>query len=82
MTDITFIEDGNPDYIQGLINYRKRELVYNVIRDIQQYQQRGYPEGMINIAYFLTELPSNDENSLYDLSLIEEPRGATLEQLL
>mmetsp|Transcript_6017 Transcript_6017/g.9086 ORF Transcript_6017/g.9086 Transcript_6017/m.9086 type:complete len:537 (-) Transcript_6017:66-1676(-) len=82
LTDITFIEDGNPDYIQGLINYRKRELVFSVIREIQQYQQQSYTDDFVNIAHFLTELASNDEEKLYELSLIREPRGATLEQLL
>merc|ERR1712137_1127881 len=81
LTDITFIEDGNPDFVQGLINYRKRELVYSVIREIQQYQQKSYTDDFVNIAHFLTELASNDEEKLYELSLIREPRGATLEQL-
>ena len=82
LTDLTFIEDGNPDYIQGLINYRKRELVYSVIREIQQYQQESYTFELVNIAHFLTELASNDENSLYDLSLLREPRNATIEQIV
>lgn len=42
LTDLTFIEDGNPDYISSLINFKKRELVYDVIREIEQYQQKGY----------------------------------------
>ena len=82
LTDITFIEDGNPDYVQGLINYRKREMVFSVIREIQQYQQQCYTYDIVNIAYFLTELASNNEEHLYDLSLIREPRGATLDKLL
>ena len=82
LTDLTFIEDGNPDYIQGLVNYRKRELVYSVIREIQQYQQASYTFELVNIAHFLTELPSNDENSLYDLSLLREPRNATIDQIV
>lgn len=82
LTDITFIEDGNPDYINGLINYRKRELVYTVIREIQQYQQMAYTfEYIDNIASFLTELPNNEEDVLYDLSLQREPRNASLEDL-
>ena len=82
MTDITFIEDGNPDYINGLINFRKRELVYLVIRDVQQYQQMSYPFEFSDIAQFLTELPNNDEDVLYDLSLLREPRTCKLEDLL
>jgi len=75
LTDITFIEDGNADYIDGLINYRKREMVYGVIRDIQQYQQQSYTFPMVDgIAHYLTELPSNDEETLYSLSLLREPR--------
>ena len=84
MTDVTFIEDGNLDYIKGLVNYRKRELIYNVIRDIQQFQPKGYPfEFVDNIAHYLTELPViSDENDLYNLSLLREPRGATIETIL
>lgn len=84
LTDITFIEDGNPDYINGLINYRKRELVYNVIQEIQQYQQTGYEYELVdNIAHFLTELPICDnDDDLYKLSLAREPRGATADQIL
>jgi len=75
LTDITFIEDGNADYMDGLINYRKREMVYGVIRDIQQYQQQAYAFPMVDgIAHYLTELPSNDEETLYALSLLREPR--------
>lgn len=81
LTQITFMEDGNPDYINGLINYRKREMVFGVIREIQQYQQQSYNDEIVNVAHFLTELASNDENALYDLSLLREPRNATLDQL-
>jgi hypothetical protein len=78
LTDITFIEDGNPDYIKGLINYRKRELVFLVIREIQQYQQKRYSYELVDsIAYFLTELPYNNTSELYDLSLVQEPRSVT-----
>ena len=83
LTDITFIEDGNPDYIKGLINFRKREFNYNVLRDIQQFQQISYNFNFVdNIAHCLTELPVIDnENDLYNLSLIREPKNATIESL-
>lgn len=38
LTDLTFIEDGNPDYVNELINFTKRSLIYTVISKIQQYQ--------------------------------------------
>lgn len=81
MTDITFIEDGNPDFIQGLINFRKRELLYSVFCEIHQYQQTSYPFPD-TISAFLTELACNDEDELYELSLLREPRNATIDTLL
>ena len=38
LTDLTFIEDGNPDKVGHMINFVKRRLYANVIREIQQYQ--------------------------------------------
>merc|ERR1711916_273871 len=54
LTDLTFIDDGNPDFVQSptnakLINFYKRTLVVNVIHEVQQYQQTRY------------ELPNNNE---------------------
>lgn len=37
LTDLTFIEDGNPDKINGLINFKKRELLIDTISIIQQF---------------------------------------------
>eukprot|EP00004_Rigifila_ramosa_P019438 TRINITY_DN4931_c0_g1_i1.p1 TRINITY_DN4931_c0_g1~~TRINITY_DN4931_c0_g1_i1.p1 ORF type:complete len:1115 (+),score=338.09 TRINITY_DN4931_c0_g1_i1:272-3346(+) len=84
LTDLTFIEDGNGDITVSstgaqLINFRKRELVYNVIREIQQYQPIKYdiekPQGALEL---LITLPSSDSKTLYDLSLLREKRGAEL----
>ncbi|CAG8769421.1 2943_t:CDS:2, partial [Ambispora leptoticha] len=41
LTDLTFIEDGNPDTLKkdrALINFSKRMKTAEVIREIQQYQ--------------------------------------------
>lgn len=38
---VTYIEDGNPDSIDGLINFTKCEMISKVIREIFDYQQ--YP---------------------------------------
>lgn len=37
LSDLTFIEDGNPDTIDGLINFTKRRLVFRVISDLVRY---------------------------------------------
>ena len=56
--------------------------MYTVIREIQQYQQMAYTfEYIDNIASFLTELPNNEEDVLYDLSLQREPRNVPIEDL-
>jgi len=77
LTDLTFIEDGNKDMMDGLINFRKRQLIYGIIADIQMYQQTRY---FINpnpiILAIIHSLPFKDEDSLYRVSLIREPRGA------
>lgn len=80
LTDLTFIEDGNPDMsvkARHLINISKRQKTADVIRDIQQYQA---------VPYSLTVVPeiqdyirscmdiTRDISELYDISLEREPR--------
>lgn len=80
LTDLTFIEDGNPDMsvkARHLINISKRRKTADVIRDIQQYQ---------TVPYTLTPVPeiqeyikncmdiTRDVNELYTTSLEREPR--------
>jgi son of sevenless len=81
LTDLLFIEDGNPDIKGELINWSKRKLQAEIIRSIQMYQQMGY-ERVIqdfddpDFENILTELEKKCENmdTLYDLSLKYEPR--------
>ena len=42
LTDLTFVEDGNPNRTGGLINFRKRQLEYNIMVDILQFQDKSY----------------------------------------
>lgn len=35
--DLTFIDEGNPDIIDGLINFAKRRMIYNVINENESY---------------------------------------------
>jgi hypothetical protein len=37
--DLTMIEEGNPDEIDGLINFQKLSMIYQVIEKVQRYQQ-------------------------------------------
>ena len=70
LADLTFIDDGNPDRIDGLINFSKRRLDYSVIANIQLYQQKPFR---------FRELPQVRE--MYELSLELEPRGAERSQI-
>ena len=74
----SFIEEGNKDYISNLINFRKRELVSDVILEIQMYQplaHRFQPNPLM--MHLLNQLPHHvDNEKLYQLSLLREPRLA------
>ncbi|KAI8855069.1 ras guanine nucleotide exchange factor domain-containing protein [Chytridium lagenaria] len=71
LTDLTFIEDGSPNFLKGMdgmINFSKRMKTAEVIREIQQYQ---------NAPYQLTHqsfMETADETDLYNMSLMLEPR--------
>ena len=81
LTDLTFIEDGHPDFVneeseKEMINFVKCRQLAVVIQDIQQYQQKCYSFKKVPtiLAYLqrLEEHKTNDE--LYQVSLEVEPR--------
>lgn len=75
LTDLTFVEEGNPDMLQGLINFNKRHLVSELIRSIQQYQLKPY--AFEAVQYIQDKLRRGrvwDEDTLYEVSEYLEPR--------
>ncbi|KAH8549637.1 ras guanine nucleotide exchange factor domain-containing protein [Umbelopsis sp. PMI_123] len=80
LQDLTFIEDGNTNFLRKsnqLINFAKRMKTAEVIREIQQYQSSPYflnavPELQVFITTHLQS--SRDEETCYNLSLALEPR--------
>jgi son of sevenless-like protein len=80
LTDLTFIDDGNPDQLREathLINFSKRAKTADVIREIQQYQASPYNlHGIPEIQQFLRKhiIGARDQQELYDLSLEMEPK--------
>ncbi|EGG13835.1 regulator of chromosome condensation domain-containing protein [Cavenderia fasciculata] len=50
LKDLTFIEDGNPPQIGGLINFYKQRKISEVIFQIQQFQQVLYTNITPNIT--------------------------------
>lgn len=77
LTDLTFTEDGNPDMIDGLINFNKRRLIYRVLSEIEQYQLTPYKiEIQKRILNHLSNLNFCNDEELYNLSLLREPRNS------
>ena len=78
LTDLTFIEDGNPDKTGALHNFSKRIFVSNVIQEIQQYQQSPYVlKPVLAIQTFFNSLSEKviDKEKCYQISLQILPRG-------
>jgi len=80
LTDLTFIEDGNPDRLKSsdkLINFSKQSKTADVIREIQQYQNQVYclqdvPELQTYLKESLERI--EDDSDMYDKSLMLEPK--------
>lgn len=78
MTDITFISEGNLDLLDGLINWKKREMLSNSMEILITCQAESYTnlERLDRVVSFLYNLPVVDEDAMYALSLQREPRNA------
>lgn len=86
LKDLTFIEDGNPNISNGLINWYKRRLVHGVIGDYLRSAlvPCRFAPVIVNgipIANIINQLPALDGDPLFDASLKAEPRGVKAEQL-
>lgn len=81
LTDLTFTEDGNADYLRvqdgrgDIINFEKMRRVAVVIKDICTYQQTPYNFERVPMIYdfFAGDLPFEDDQALYGRSRILEP---------
>jgi son of sevenless-like protein len=83
LTDLTFIDEGNANIVTEKINFSKRILYANVIREIQCFQESVYNiEAQESLSVFLKEMPYLDPDTLYKLSLAREPRRAEIKDLL
>lgn len=78
LMDLTMIEEGNPDEIDGLINFQKLSMIYQVIEKVQRYQQDPYEfTPTESLLTFLLDPPHvADEKELYRLSVQREPRSS------
>ena len=75
LTDLTYIEDGNRNDIDGMINFYKRAASYTIIQDVLRfkgvpYDLRSHPQ----LQAFIARLPRFSDEELYERSLEYEPR--------
>ncbi|KAJ3429434.1 guanine nucleotide exchange factor [Anaeramoeba flamelloides] len=78
-SDLTYVSDDSSSTIEGLINFRKRKSLYNIMREIKKYQKVAYnfiPIYQIQ-ELFKQRLCFKNEKLLYEISLQNEPRGST-----
>ncbi|KAH3744162.1 Ras guanine nucleotide exchange factor Q [Pelomyxa schiedti] len=76
LSDLTFIEEGNPDSLEGgYVNFAKFKMVAAVIQEVQNYQQKPYNFTRVDsIIKMLNNVKSLSETQCFDLSLQAEPR--------
>lgn len=69
--------EGNPDTLDGLVNWKKRELLSASLEAIGACQATPYTglERLDRVISFLYALQASDEDTLYALSLQREPRN-------
>eukprot|EP01133_Synstelium_polycarpum_P008966 gene8966-10516_t len=79
LKDLTFIEDGNADCMEGLVNWGKKKLMHSIISIIQGCQDIPYdfgppsPKTDLVLASF-DALPIADDEVLYQISQLLEPK--------
>lgn len=80
LTDLTFIDEGNQDYIVDgttqLINYKKFQMISELIQRIQRFQRIGYTFTLDHELkkYLLQSSVAMDDNTAYKLSLKIDPK--------
>jgi hypothetical protein len=77
MTDITFINDGNKDYQEDLVNWKKVILIYRVLETVKKFQIAPFQLAVEQPAFtLLYQLPSLEDECAYQLSLQREPKAS------
>jgi len=75
LTDLTFCQE-NSDYIDGLINFSKRSMLYQIISALLKHQFSSYTlQPVQQILEIVRTLPVLEEQKYYNKSLKREPRG-------
>ncbi len=72
--DLTFIADGNPDYLRNTINLHKRRQLFAKIEEIRHFQSDRFNfEPVIPLQMIITNHVPLQEDDFHNLSQTLEP---------
>ncbi|XP_025033170.1 rap guanine nucleotide exchange factor 1 [Python bivittatus] len=79
LQDLTFVHLGNPDYIDGKVNFSKRWQQFNILDNMRRFQQVHYDiRRNDDIISFFNDFSDHlAEEALWELSLKIKPRNIT-----
>eukprot|EP00073_Rattus_norvegicus_P045447 XP_017447595.1 PREDICTED: rap guanine nucleotide exchange factor 1 isoform X8 [Rattus norvegicus] len=79
LQDLTFVHLGNPDYIDGKVNFSKRWQQFNILDSMRCFQQVHYEiRRNDDIINFFNDFSDHlAEEALWELSLKIKPRNIT-----
>ncbi|XP_075041375.1 rap guanine nucleotide exchange factor 1 isoform X6 [Mixophyes fleayi] len=79
LQDLTFVHLGNPDYIDGKVNFSKRWQQFNILDSMRRFQQVHYEiRRNDDIISFFNDFSDHlAEEALWELSLKIKPRNIT-----
>jgi hypothetical protein len=78
LQDLIFIDEGNPSFVDGLINYGKWKQAARVIQKVVKNQAIDFPYQPVDLLHqYFDKVPKvvPEEKALYELSLECQPRG-------
>jgi len=79
LQDLTFVHIGNPDLIEGKINFAKRWQQFHILDNLRRFQREQYqiPRHEEIIVYFREFDEYLSEDDMWNLSESIKPRGQT-----
>ncbi|XP_069603664.1 rap guanine nucleotide exchange factor 1 isoform X5 [Ranitomeya imitator] len=79
LQDLTFVHLGNPDHIDGKVNFSKRWQQFNILDSMRRFQQVHYEiRRNDDIISFFNDFSDHlAEEALWELSLKIKPRNVT-----
>lgn len=84
LTELTHAEDGQPNLVDGLVNFSKCRLIHSIIAHINAHQQKGYNiQAVYQIQQFLRDpQPRLGDKAIFSHSTLIEPRGSDKTQIV